>query len=102
MPIAVIFDGVGTLLRIQGSQHPYPRLLKLGKARGCSSRTDDIDILRYRPLTLSGSTRFLGMRAASDELAVLEQVPADEVECIEPYPGERNAVCLLPNRGIRV
>lgn len=102
MPTAVIFDAFGTLIKIQGGQHPYLRLLKLGKARGRSPRADDIDVLMQEPLTLSGAAQFFGIQAAPDELAVLEQVLADEIERIEPYPDGVDAVRLLQSRGIRV
>ncbi|WP_455230433.1 HAD family hydrolase [Geopseudomonas aromaticivorans] len=102
MSTAVIFDAFGTLLKIQGGQHPYLQLLKLGKSRGRSPRTDDIDVLMQQPLTLSGAAQFFGIQAAPDELAVLEQVLADEIERIESYPDGVAAVRLLQSRGIRV
>lgn len=99
---AVIFDAFGTLLKIQGGQHPYRQLLKLGRSRGRSPRPDDIDVVMRQPLTLSGLAQFFGIKAAPDELAVLEQVLADEIERIEPYPDGIEAVRLLQSRGIRV
>ncbi|HEY8331298.1 MAG TPA: HAD family hydrolase [Pseudomonas sp.] len=102
MPVAVIFDAFGTLLKIQGGQHPYLRLLKLGKARGRTPRADDIEFLMQQPLTLSGAAQFFEIQAAPDELAALEQVLADEIERVEPYSDGLDAVRLLHAHGVRV
>lgn len=102
MSNAVIFDAFGTLLKIQGGQHPYLQLLKLGKARGRSPRADDIDVLMLQPLTLSEAARFLEIRVTPVELAALEQLLADEVARIEPYQDGVEAVRLLQSRGVRV
>lgn len=102
MSNAVIFDAFGTLLKIQGGQHPYLQLFKLGKARGRSPRADDIDVLMLQPLTLSEAARFLEIRVTPDELAALEQLLADEVARIEPYPDGIEAVRLLQSSGVRV
>lgn len=102
MPSAVIFDAFGTLLRIQGGQHPYLRLLKIGQARGRRPQADDINVLMQQPLTLSAAAHFLGIQATPDELTALEQVLADEVASIEPYQDGLHAVRLLQSRGVRI
>lgn len=102
MSTAVIFDAFGTLLKIQDAQYPYLQLLRLGKAHGRRSRPDDIDVLMQQPLTLSEAAQFFGVQAEPDELALLEQVLADEVEGIEPYPDGLDAVRLLQSRGVRI
>ncbi len=100
---AVIFDAFGTLLKIQGGQHPYRRLLKIGVEQGRRPAQDDARVLMTEPLeSLAAVAKRLGIAVNPRELDDLERVLADEVAGIEAYPDGIEAVSLLQSQGVRV
>lgn len=102
MPIAVIFDAFGTLIKISKGSSPYRKLLKIGIEQGRRPQPSDGEIILSSPMDLHQAADFFGISVDPSVMAGLEEGLSRELAEIQAYPDGLHAVQLLQQADIKV
>lgn len=102
MPLAVIFDAFGTLIKIHKGSSPYRKILKIGIEQGRRPQPSDAEIILSSPMDLRQAADFFGINVAPSVMASLEEGLNRELAEIQAYPDGLHAVRLLQEADIKV
>lgn len=102
MPVSVIFDVFGTLIRIEERRNPYLQLLKYARSQGVSPCAEHLQMFMTRELDWKEAADALGIRAKYEQLRTLERLLREELASMTLYPDAQPAIELLQGANIKI
>ena len=98
---AIVFDGFGTIVRINQRTNPYRELIREGRRQGVELKPDSTRIAMTMNLSLDELASELGVSLTASKRDELHRKLDTEISSIESYPDAVEAVSLLKGHGIR-
>lgn len=98
----VVFDALGTLVRMEKGRHPYRTLQALMAQFGRRPQPDDALRMLTENATLSGFAAACGVRVPLDQLEQLEAEVAAEVRSVEVYDDAVPALIKIKSLGLKL
>lgn len=98
----IVFDALGTLVRIGERRSPYRKLMAWMSGNGRQPRPDDANRIMSQPLGLADVTRLFGMLPPIGLLASWEADLSAELETMQLFPDAKPAVSRLLGAGCRI
>lgn len=102
LPIVIIFDAFGTLVKIGESRSPYRKLMQWLKASGRKPSEHDAKIIMSNPLDIAQLAKLFGAEVPEQHLKEINHDLEFELNTIELYDDTVPTLQILKEKGFKL